>query len=109
MGNKSKLVQLFNKKEIAFCRNVDLSIRPSSREGALKAFLYKRGLKAGMRIDFSKVQGMKGALGRKERAFMVKFLGLDVKPEAYAVKYDEDGKANGFNTKKIVKATIVKA
>lgn len=104
----SKIESLLNKKQISFCKKIGLSVRPSAREGALMAHLEKKGFKINSSVDFRKVDGMKGALGRKERRFLNTFYKIDVEPLTYSPKYDSDGKKTGFNYKKIETGKIVK-
>lgn len=105
---QSKILSYLNKKQITFCKKIGLSVRPSARQGALVTYLLKNKIKIGGKIDFRKIEGMKNALGRKERAFLNSFYKVDVKPLTYSVKYDNNGKKTGFNTKKIETGTIVK-
>jgi len=104
----SKIESLLDKKQIKFCKKIGLSIRPNAREGALMSFIKSKGMKVGKTIDFRKVQGMKNALGRKERRFLNSFYKIDVEPVTYSPKFDKEGKRNGVNFKKIETGKVVK-
>lgn len=105
----SKIISLLNKKMIAFCEEIGLSIRPTAKLSQILSYQKKNpsAFKVGKVVDFEKVGS--DSIGRNERAFFVEFQNISFFPKSYKTSYDNKGKKTGVNMKEYTKAEVVKA